>query len=231
MTKQPKSANSVIRCPACLAVDNLTTHADRGEIRASDGVMLAYPTEYTQCGRCHEEFLTPDQTRADSVAAGNAIREHLGLLNGSQVRAIRERLGLTQAQFEELLGVGPKTVVRWERNTVCQSATADRLMRLVEASPDNVLYLRRLHGLAHSIMVAPLGDEGPLTWSAADSSDASTRAYVGRGQVLVASGPNLPPVAPEADAPAITFNPTQEMFDEPETDNDSSDLLSGAFAA
>jgi hypothetical protein len=37
--------------------------------------------------------------------------------------------------LENLLGVGSKTVVRWEKGTVFQSATADRLMRLILRVP------------------------------------------------------------------------------------------------
>jgi hypothetical protein len=44
-----------------------------------------------------------------------------------------------------LLGTGPKTVVRWEKGTVFQSATADKLMRLLAAKPDLVSLLEHGH--------------------------------------------------------------------------------------
>lgn len=43
---------------------------------------------------------------------------------------------LSQAEFERLLGTGPKTVVRWERSTVTQSSTADTLMRVLMKHPE-----------------------------------------------------------------------------------------------
>lgn len=52
-------------------------------------------------------------------------------------------LGLTQAGFERLLATGPKTAVRWENGTVFQSATADKLMRLLAARPDLASLLQR----------------------------------------------------------------------------------------
>jgi HTH-type transcriptional regulator/antitoxin MqsA len=230
MTQQPKSPDSVTRCPACRAEGDLTVHADRGEIRASDGAMLPYATEYTKCGRCGEEFLTPEQTRADSATAGDAIREHFGLLTGSRIRAIRERLGFTQAHFEALLGVGPKTVVRWERGTVCPSATADALMRLVEANPDNVIFLRRLHGLeVAEPATATASTISASLWVVETIPDA--RRYVGNGRVLTVSGQSLASAPPKADAPSVTLNQGAEVVEDSEADEDVPDALSGAFAA
>lgn len=52
-------------------------------------------------------------------------------------RALRAVLGgLSQTPLEHLLGVGAKTVVRWQKGTVFQSATADRLVRLLRAMPE-----------------------------------------------------------------------------------------------
>jgi len=57
---------------------------------------------------------------------------------------------MSQAAFEELLGVGPKTVIRWEKGTVFQGATADRLMRLLRTQPElaRVLASGELYGQA-----------------------------------------------------------------------------------
>jgi transcriptional regulator with XRE-family HTH domain len=67
-------------------------------------------------------------------------------LQPGEILAIRESLGYSQARFEKLLRVGQKTVVRWEKGTVFQSATADQLMRLVRDVPAvaDVLSGRRL---------------------------------------------------------------------------------------
>lgn len=58
-----------------------------------------------------------------------------GLLSGAEVKAIREGLGMSQARFERMIGAGPKTVVRWENDSVFQNRTADTLLRVLRDYP------------------------------------------------------------------------------------------------
>jgi DNA-binding transcriptional regulator YiaG len=48
-----------------------------------------------------------------------------------EVRDAREKLGLTQAEFAERVGVARNTVVRWEAGTVAIGSTAAILIRLL----------------------------------------------------------------------------------------------------
>lgn len=58
-------------------------------------------------------------------------------MKGAEVRKIRERLGWTQAQLAEALGVAPNTVARWERDELGMRATAERLLlRIAADHPD-----------------------------------------------------------------------------------------------
>lgn len=52
-----------------------------------------------------------------------------------QIRAIREQLGLSQAEAGELLGGGPRAFTKYERGTVKPSASIIKLLRLYEADP------------------------------------------------------------------------------------------------
>jgi DNA-binding transcriptional regulator YiaG len=52
-------------------------------------------------------------------------------MTGDEVRAARQRLGLTQAQFAERLGVARMTVVRWENGWMAVGSTAAVLIRLL----------------------------------------------------------------------------------------------------
>ena len=85
--------------------------------------------QFFHCGTCGEELYEPGQMDAVMLKASTAIREDLGLLMPEEIRALRESLELTQADFERLLGVGEKTVVRWERGTVFQNRATDVLLR------------------------------------------------------------------------------------------------------
>ena len=69
------------------------------------------------------------------VAVKNEVRKKLGLLSPERITAIREKAGLTQAELEERLGMGPKVVVRWESGKVIQGKAADTVLRLLEREP------------------------------------------------------------------------------------------------
>ncbi|HEX8455213.1 MAG TPA: type II TA system antitoxin MqsA family protein [Longimicrobium sp.] len=98
--------------------------------------------EFMRCSGCGETFFLPEQADALQRLAADQVRREDGLLATGEVKAFRERLRISQAEFEQLLGTGPKTVVRWERGTVTQSSTADTLMRVLMKHPD------ALHDLA-----------------------------------------------------------------------------------
>jgi len=104
-----------------------------------------------RCKKCGENFYTPDQMDAAQLAAAAKLRKHDNLLGPDEIREIRATLGLTQAQLEQLLGVGPKTVVRWERGTVFQSRTADDVLRMLTEVPGVFEYLALKHGVECSL--------------------------------------------------------------------------------
>jgi len=52
-------------------------------------------------------------------------------VTGDEVRRLRRRLGLTQVQLAELVGVSGNSVARWERDELGVRESAARLMRLL----------------------------------------------------------------------------------------------------
>jgi transcriptional regulator with XRE-family HTH domain len=55
------------------------------------------------------------------------------VVTGSQLRAIRRELGLTQAALAEAVGVRPNTVARWERGELGISKPMARLVEKIAA--------------------------------------------------------------------------------------------------
>ena len=114
----------------------------RGDAEISIGNRSAsVEADRAHCKKCDEDFYTPDQMDAAQMAAAEKLRKKDNLLGPTAIREIRLRFGLTQAQLEELLGVGPKTVVRWEKGTVFQSRTADDVLRMLLEVPGVFEYL------------------------------------------------------------------------------------------
>lgn len=54
----------------------------------------------------------------------------------SDVKAIRERTGLSQTRFAYLIGVKPKTLQNWEQHRVRPAGPARALLKIVEANPN-----------------------------------------------------------------------------------------------
>jgi HTH-type transcriptional regulator/antitoxin MqsA len=65
------------------------------------------------------------------------------LLSGKEIRSIREKLGLTQAQLAAMLRLGANTLSRWEAGRNVQTAAMDLLLRLLRDVPNARAYLQR----------------------------------------------------------------------------------------
>jgi putative zinc finger/helix-turn-helix YgiT family protein len=111
--------------------------------------------EYTKCETCAETFYTVAQADQRHDRAVEKARQDDNLLTPRQIKNVRDDLGLTQKQFEEVLGVGEKTCVRWEAGRVCQNAATDRLIRLLVANRSNLRVLAAINGVALPDAAAP----------------------------------------------------------------------------
>lgn len=56
-----------------------------------------------------------------------------------QVKALRERLGVSQGKFAVILGVSKRTVENWEQGRRHPTGAARSLLRIVEADPEHAL--------------------------------------------------------------------------------------------
>jgi HTH-type transcriptional regulator/antitoxin MqsA len=101
---------------------------------------------YEECDACGSE-------QADaSLSLKNkrlmiAFRKQVdGLLTGSEVRALRERLKLKQSDASRVFGGGPTAFSKYESDDVAQSAAMDKLLRVADALPESFRYLCKLAG-------------------------------------------------------------------------------------
>ncbi|CAN5272591.1 hypothetical protein BH23VER1_BH23VER1_29940 [soil metagenome] len=75
-----------------------------------------------------EEILTPESTmNIERVRA-----RHMGIMHGDAIRAMRQRLGLSQKQLTDLIGCGDKSLSRWENGHAYPTGPINTLLRLLD---------------------------------------------------------------------------------------------------
>ena len=116
-------------CPICGAAALI---AKSGEFRFEPpanipgGIIVIPNSKWEECQTCGEAILPPELL--ENLDRQRYIR--LGLLRPSEIKAIREKAGLTQAQISRILGFGEKSYTRWESGKLLQNKSSDNLIRL-----------------------------------------------------------------------------------------------------
>lgn len=90
-----------------------------------------------------------DKNRFDDLLA--SVKEMDAIVNGDarpartfefpdpEIKALRERLGVSQEKFAILLGVSRRTLENWEQGRRHPTGPARSLLRLVESDPEQAL--------------------------------------------------------------------------------------------
>jgi putative zinc finger/helix-turn-helix YgiT family protein len=117
-------------CPCCDTSDHVETH-HRKETIPVRGEPIEVPAEFFRCSACDCEFEPMDTDRDPLDSAYRIYRERHGLLQPEEIRAIRDRYGLTQKELSGLLGWGSVTLSRYETGALQDEAhnTALELVR------------------------------------------------------------------------------------------------------
>jgi len=98
---------------------------------------------HLSCPKCHEVVLRFDDARKLRQRALESYRQKYGLLSADDIRSIRERFALTQAELARLLRLGANTISRWEAGRNVQTASMDMLVRMIRDVPGTLDYLRQ----------------------------------------------------------------------------------------
>lgn len=138
------------------------------------GMAAEVTREFYRCEKCAHEQRTIEQRDAAEKMATERIRAEYDLLVPKAIRQLRESLGLTVAQFAELIYGTPKGIVEgWEKGKYLQNREADALIR-------------------------SLADRATLEKRAAK---AGVTLPVVEGAVAAAPAPPAPPAVPAPPAP------------------------------
>ena len=85
-----------------------------------------------------DELLTSVQ-EMDGIVKGKKKSSRSFDFPEPEVKAIRERLGVSQDKFAMILGVSKRTVENWEQGRRHPTGAARSLLRIVEADPEHAL--------------------------------------------------------------------------------------------
>ncbi len=116
-----------IFCEALTASENI--QSEHFNYKTEDGrvVELRADVPVISCSSCGEQYT--DDRAAD--IRHEAICRFLGRLTPSELRAIRESYGHSQAQWAELTGIGLASIKRWESGALIQGQAFDRFLRMI----------------------------------------------------------------------------------------------------
>lgn len=139
--RPPTPEQLELTCPTCgkeLAPSSAEIrHVVNGEPQLVAGIA------HLACVGCGEVLVPLQGANALQQRAVAAYREAHGLLDSQQIRELREKLGMTQAQLAQVLQLGQNTLSRWESGRAAQSGAMDVLLRLVRDVPGTEQFLRK----------------------------------------------------------------------------------------
>ena len=90
---------------------------------------------FSLCDACGSEQADAAQTRVNKRLMIAFKKRVDGLLIGAEVRALREKLGLSQAESAQVFGGGPVAFSKYESDDVAQTEAMDKLLRVTAELP------------------------------------------------------------------------------------------------
>jgi putative zinc finger/helix-turn-helix YgiT family protein len=128
-------------CPEC----GTPMREKKGKLKLPvNGEEITVPeATHLACPKCHEVVLRFDDARRLRQRALEIYRGKYRLLSADEIRSVRERFGLTQAELARLLRLGGNTLSRWEAGRNVQTAAMDVLLRMIRDLPGSLDYLRK----------------------------------------------------------------------------------------
>ncbi len=126
-------------CPIC-GDGHLTESTSKNSVEYKDR-STELDMLYSVCDVCGSEQAAAIQLRANKRAMMAFKKQVDGLLTGVEVRALRERLGVNQAQAAKIFGGGPVAFSKYESDDVAQSEAMDKLLQVTLEFPQVFTFL------------------------------------------------------------------------------------------
>ena len=97
------------------------------------------------CNYCRESIVAKESLKSSRKILKDHQRKVDGLLTSEEIKRIRNKFGLTQKKFSEILDIGEKNFTRYENGYVSQPRSIDRNLRALDANPYFITCYQTIH--------------------------------------------------------------------------------------
>ena len=117
-------------CPSC-EKESATKIVEQYETLTVKGQEITLKVKVRICEECGEEIIDKELDNASLKEFYDEYKKLNNLLTTAEIKDVRTQWGLSQSQFAILLGMGEKTITRYENGNI-QDETHDNLIRLAK---------------------------------------------------------------------------------------------------
>lgn len=116
-----KLKEGAVFCTHCMKF--VDSHIEKRTLEATiKGRIIKYDADVRICNDCGKMMFDRDLDQASMVKAYDHYREEMGLLLPEEIKEIRQKYNLSQASFAKVLGLGEKTITRYETGSLQDEA-------------------------------------------------------------------------------------------------------------
>jgi len=130
---------TMMLCPTCMKDREFEIRKEM-ETYPVKGESITIEADVTYCNVCGEQIWNQELDDGNIMSAFRAFREKNKLLQPEEIRSIREKYDLTQVAFAQILGLGEKTIARYETGS------------LQDAAPNTLISLAKYPGVFKNIV-------------------------------------------------------------------------------
>lgn len=120
-------------CLSCMEEHNVNIVEVEEQVTYKD-LEVEFISIYEYCSDSDEYIETEDMIRTNSLAMKDAYRRKVGLLTSDDIKNIREKYGVSQKEFSEILNWGQATITRYENHQI-QDKAHDDILSKIDSDP------------------------------------------------------------------------------------------------
>ena len=155
----------------------------------AESVTIGMPGWY--CNECDESIHTGADLKVSDRALHGVKARVEGLPEPAEIRRIRKRLGLTQAEAGRLIGGGPRAFQKYETGDLLPSRAIASALALLDHDPSGLVVLRARQGTVASPTAPARGIAAPPPGRASRTSARSAPSGTARRAAPGSAAPSV----------------------------------------